>query len=133
MPEVVQPQQRPRVRIQTNGNLGGRIQTKDANGVPFTTNATGVATGLNADKVDGKDATDFAATGDLLFAAVAADGHGDRAAGRRPQRLARRATNTYTVTFDTRREQVLVHRVAAGRLVGRPPGVASGGTSAPTT
>ncbi|CAN5560536.1 hypothetical protein BH20ACT18_BH20ACT18_06340 [soil metagenome] len=26
---------------------------------PFTTNATGVATGLNADKVDGKDATDL--------------------------------------------------------------------------
>ena len=28
---------------------------------PFTTTATGVATGLNADKVDGKDATDIVA------------------------------------------------------------------------
>jgi hypothetical protein len=54
----------------TDGNEAGRITTKDANGAPFTTNATGVATGLNADRVDGKDATDFAAAGDLLFAVV---------------------------------------------------------------
>jgi len=54
----------------TDGNEGGRITTKDANGRPFTTTATGVATGLNADRVDGKDATDFAAAGDLLFASV---------------------------------------------------------------
>jgi hypothetical protein len=42
-----------------NGELGGTIntdsRTKDA-AKPFTTNATGVATGLNADRVDGKDA-----------------------------------------------------------------------------
>jgi hypothetical protein len=41
------------------GELGGTILTtlsnKDA-ARPFTTNATGVATGLNADRVDGKDA-----------------------------------------------------------------------------
>ena len=49
----------------TRGNEGGRIETGNANGAPFTTNATGVATGLNADKVDGKDATDFAAASDL--------------------------------------------------------------------
>src|SRR3954463_2611174 len=54
----------------TDGNEGGRITTKDATGAPFTTNATGVATGLNADKVDGKDASDLAAATDLLFAAV---------------------------------------------------------------
>ncbi|CAB4937937.1 unannotated protein [freshwater metagenome] len=40
------------------GNVGGDISV--ANGgdgtKPFTTNATGVATGLNADRVDGKDA-----------------------------------------------------------------------------
>jgi hypothetical protein len=58
----------------TVGKEGGRIQTGDATGAPFTTNATGVATGLNADQVDGKNASDFAAAGDLLFAAVAADG-----------------------------------------------------------
>jgi hypothetical protein len=54
----------------TDGKEGGRITTKDTSGAPFTTNATGVATGLNADRVDGKDATDFAAAGDLLFASV---------------------------------------------------------------
>src|SRR3954454_17560186 len=54
----------------TDGKEGGRITTKDTTGAPFTTNATGVATGLNADRVDGKDATDFAAAGDLLFASV---------------------------------------------------------------
>jgi hypothetical protein len=58
----------------TSGKEVGRIEAKDTTAAPFTTNATGVATGLNADKVDGKDATDFAASGDLLFAAVSATG-----------------------------------------------------------
>ena len=85
---------------------------------PFTTNATGVATGLNADRVDGKsaddllakdgkaadadkldgrDAADFASAGDLLFAAVtgagSAAGRGVTGATVVP------ATNTFTVTF----------------------------------
>jgi hypothetical protein len=72
--EGVQSQERPRVRVPDDGKEGGRIQVGDTTGAPLTTNATGVATGLNADKVDGKDATDFAAAGDLLFAPVAADG-----------------------------------------------------------
>src|SRR3954453_20554688 len=54
----------------TGGQEAGRITTKDATGAPFTTNATGVATGLNAARVDGKDATDLAASADLLFAVV---------------------------------------------------------------
>src|SRR5262245_26453568 len=65
----------------TRGNEAGRIETGNANGAPFTTNATGVATGLNADRVDGKEAADFAAASDLktlsdglLAARVAADG-----------------------------------------------------------
>ena len=48
----------------------GSITATNANAAPFTTNATGVATGLNADKVDGKDASDLQAK----FATVAADG-----------------------------------------------------------
>ncbi|MDX8151216.1 hypothetical protein SK069_06415 [Patulibacter brassicae] len=42
----------------TKGSLGGTISVNQGgDGVrPFTTNATGVATGLNADRVDGKDA-----------------------------------------------------------------------------
>jgi hypothetical protein len=42
--------------FQTRGTEGGRISAKGgAAGRPFTTNATGVATGLNADRADGFD------------------------------------------------------------------------------
>src|SRR3954470_6499936 len=58
----------------TVGKEAGRIEVGDPTGAPLTTNATGVATGLNADKVDGKDATDFAASSALLFADVSATG-----------------------------------------------------------
>src|SRR3954467_13362959 len=54
----------------TDGKEGGRITTQDATGAPFTTNATGVATGLNADRVDSHDAGDFALAADFLTAAV---------------------------------------------------------------
>jgi hypothetical protein len=50
----------------TKGDEGGAIEVKNVAGRPFTTNATGVATGLNADRVDGLHAAkvDFrAATG----------------------------------------------------------------------
>ena len=39
--------------FETDGDEAGRIVTKSEAGRPFTTNATGVATGLNADRVDG--------------------------------------------------------------------------------
>src|SRR4051812_46269890 len=65
----------------TIGKEAGRIEVGDVSGAPFTTNATGVATGLNADKVDGKEAADFAPAADvpalagsLFMAQVAADG-----------------------------------------------------------
>jgi hypothetical protein len=41
--------------LETDGAEGGRIETKGADGRPFTTNATGVATGLNSDRVDSFD------------------------------------------------------------------------------
>jgi hypothetical protein len=55
----------------TNGDLGGTIQVGGGGDAakPFTTNATGVATGLNADRVDGKGAEDIAK--DALAAAQA--------------------------------------------------------------
>lgn len=40
----------------TTGTVGGLITTGNASGKPFTTTATGVATGLNADRVDSLDA-----------------------------------------------------------------------------
>jgi hypothetical protein len=98
----------------TVGAEGGRITTGSATGAPFTTNATGVATGLNADRVDGKDATDFASAADvtalagsLLFAAVTDPGNGDSTlvatgrSGATPTSVptATESGDTYTVTF----------------------------------
>jgi hypothetical protein len=61
----------------TIGKEGGRIEIGgDKTGAPLTTNATGVATGFNADKVDGKEAADFAPATSLTFAAVSDDGTG---------------------------------------------------------
>jgi hypothetical protein len=88
----------------TVGNEAGRIETGSPTGAPFTTNATGVATGLNADKVDGKDATDFASASDLqaqtaslLFAQVGGDGALGNKRGATAS--AKGTGNTYTVTF----------------------------------
>lgn len=81
----------------TGGVLGGLITVGKGGDAakPFTTNATGVATGLNADRVDGRsgddllgktekaeeadkidgvDGAELARAGDLLFARVADDG-----------------------------------------------------------
>jgi hypothetical protein len=43
----------------TTGANGGTITATSTSASPFTTNATGVATGLNADQVDGKSASEF--------------------------------------------------------------------------
>jgi hypothetical protein len=99
----------------SSGVLGGTITVgKGGDNVkPFTTNATGVATGLNADevdgksaedlanadKLDGKDSADFAATGDLLFAAVTDSGTLGAKRGVDTAGLTDAAANTYTVTF----------------------------------
>ena len=85
------------------GTEVGRLTSKNAAAAPFTTNATGVATGLNADKVDGKDADTIVAEaakavdGRLLFAAVAEDG---KLGGNRGAASAERtAAGSYTVVF----------------------------------
>ena len=91
----------------TGGVLGGLITVGKGGDAakPFTTNATGVATGLNADQVDGRsgedllgktekaadadkvdgvDGADLARAGDFLFARVASNGttvSGSRPAG----------------------------------------------------
>ncbi len=61
----------------TSGATGGEITAAGGdNAKPFTTNATGVATGLNADRVDSLHASDIVAAARVLspFAQVAADG-----------------------------------------------------------
>src|SRR4051794_16540381 len=83
----------------TVGKEGGRIETGDPSGAPFTTNATGTATGLSADRVDGKDSTDFAAAADFKTAVV--NGAGALQRGRGATAATREGTtNTYVVTFD---------------------------------
>ena len=83
-------------QFETGGKTAGDIKVKDTSGAPFTTNATGKVTNLNADKLDDKDSADFAAAGDLLFAAVA-DG-GTLLAGKGATASAR-AGDATTVTF----------------------------------
>jgi hypothetical protein len=83
--------------FETDGKEGGRIDLQDPTGVPFSTNATGKVANLNADRLDDKDSADFAATADLLFAAVA-DG-GTLLAGRGATASNRNANET-TVTFN---------------------------------
>lgn len=88
-------------------NLGGpevgRITSSNVNSAPFTTNATGVATGLNADRVDGKNASDIvadaasAADERLPFAAVAANG--TLSAKRGASSSERTGTGEYSVVF----------------------------------
>jgi hypothetical protein len=89
--------------FESNGPEVGRIVNENVNGAPFTTNAKGVATGLNADQVDGKSADEIqadalkAAQGLTQFAAVAADGTlgGTRGASS----AARSGEGTYSVVF----------------------------------
>ncbi len=70
----------------TVGPEGGRIETGNTTGAPFTTNATGVATGLNADRVDGKEAADFASATDLKATQDSITASLLSADGRRPGR-----------------------------------------------
>jgi hypothetical protein len=85
----------------TNSLIGGSIEVEVPQGRsasdarPFTTNATGVATGLNADQVDGL-------SGDQLrprIARVTADGA--LANGRGVTSVSRVSDGTYDVTFDS--------------------------------
>src|SRR4051794_7658770 len=94
----------------TNGGIIGVAPPagKTADDVrPFTTNAHAVATGLNADEVDGQSASDLTATAQAavdkakpLFAAVNGDGTiaGNRGLAQ-ANGVQRTADGTYTVTF----------------------------------
>ena len=84
----------------TKGKEGGQIEVGDTSGPPFTTNATGKVTNLDADKVDGKSSEDFASAGDLGFASVKADGTFVAGRGATASALTSATENTYTVTFN---------------------------------
>jgi hypothetical protein len=85
----------------SKGATAGRIEGANANAKPFTTNATGVADGLNADRVDGKNAADLttdAVAASNLFARVGGAA-GTLGANRGATAAARSAVGVYTVTF----------------------------------
>jgi hypothetical protein len=82
--------------FETAGREAGEILVKDTAGVPFVTNATGKVANLNADRLDDKDSADFAASADLLFAAVSATG---LLGGNKGATSASRAGDATTVTF----------------------------------
>jgi hypothetical protein len=84
----------------TKGKTAGKIEVGDTTGAPFTTNATGKVENLDADKVDGKDSTEFASAGDLGFASVKADGTFVAGRGATASAITNPADNTYTVTFN---------------------------------
>jgi len=86
----------------TRGKEAGRIESTDVTAAPFTTNATGVATGLNADAVDGRDGASLAAAGDFKFARVnaAGDAFVDGIARGAVAVMRRPGINGYDVTFD---------------------------------
>jgi len=77
----------------TKGAEGGFISATAANAKPFTTNATGVATGLNADKVDGLDGGDL----QERFAKIGAGGN--LVIGRGVTSVTGNGNGTFTVTF----------------------------------
>ena len=81
--------------------LVGDGKTAESKAKPFTTNATGVATGLNADQVDGKSALDIAAGVSVGGVHVEADGRLTAAINRRggTPTVSRTASGHYTVTF----------------------------------
>ena len=89
--------------FESRGTQGGTINVGNGgtSTKPFTTNATGVADGLNADQVDGRNASDIVADAQAqnMFAKVGGDGA--LAAGRGATASARSQAGSYTVTFGT--------------------------------
>jgi hypothetical protein len=85
----------------TKGATAGRIEGANASAKPFTTNATGVADGLNADRVDSKNASDIvsdAVAASNLFARVGG-ASGTVGSNRGATAGSRSAVGVYTVTF----------------------------------
>jgi hypothetical protein len=85
--------------VTTGGKDAGFIQVGNPATAPLTTNAKAVATGFNADQVDGREGTDLVGKADLLFATVADNGQLGVQRGAQAAALTNPATNTYTVTF----------------------------------
>jgi hypothetical protein len=84
----------------TKGSEAGFIQADGANAKPFTTNAHGVATGLNADQVDGKSADDIVADAAAQNPTAQVKGDGTLASSRGVSgNVQHTGTGKYTLTF----------------------------------
>jgi hypothetical protein len=92
----------------SSGKTGGSIILSNKSGAPLTTNATGVATGFNANYLEGHQAKEFipatqassfAQTSQLLFAVVSQTGA--LGATRGATGASQTGEKTYTVTFNT--------------------------------
>jgi hypothetical protein len=85
------------------GALGGTIntqQTDKTTAKPFTTNATGVATGLNADRVDGMDAQQIVDTAAAQTKTAIVGTAGNLGTHRGITAVARESVGRYLVTAD---------------------------------
>lgn len=90
--------------FRSRGNEGGRIlvsgdKTNPRNNRPFTTNATGVATGLNADEVDGVSANQLQTRSPI--AAVSATGVLDATRSRGVASVTKGTAGNYVVNFSS--------------------------------
>jgi hypothetical protein len=112
----------------SDGDLGGTISVGSGGEKvrPFTTNATGVATGLNADRVDGQGADDIAkaavsATQALHpLAQVADDGKPNKTRGVATNGVTNPANaGTYLVTFDGDLTQCALSATITGTAAGQ--------------
>lgn len=110
----------------TAGKEGGRIDLADPSGAPLTTNATGVATGFNADKLDGKDGEDFAAAAALKSASVSEAGKLERGRGATEAKLVDPTKGTYAVTFDSEVKDCVFTASPRGQSYPHGLGVAPG-------
>src|SRR3954462_1332479 len=89
--------------FESHGTQGGTITVGNGGDTvkPFTTNATGVADGLNADRVDGKNATDIVTDAQALNSFASVTGAGVLSGTRGATAATRTQAGSYTVTFAT--------------------------------
>lgn len=81
------------------GNTVGTITSGNPNSAPFTTNAKGVATGLNADQVDGQSASEIVTSAQALNSKGQVSTGGALTNARGITSVARTAEGTFTVVF----------------------------------
>ena len=112
--------------FETVGKEAGRIEVGDVTGAPFTTNAGGVATGLNADRVDGKDSTELVGAGELRFAVVSAAGALGAKRGATGASITDPGEGRYTVVFENEVRNCSFTASPAGEANGTSLGVSAG-------